>query len=52
MSLITIVIVIPVFQSTYQQLALIILFFQRVQKQAWHNSRINASEESSIMFGS
>jgi hypothetical protein len=44
--LITIVTVIPDFQGTYQQLALIILFFpekQRVQKQAWHNSRINAS---------
>jgi hypothetical protein len=38
--------VIPDFQGTYQQLALIILFFpekQRVRKQTWHNSRINAS---------
>jgi hypothetical protein len=46
MLLITIVTVIPDFQGTYQQLALIILFFpekQRVRKQAWHNSRINAS---------
>jgi hypothetical protein len=37
----------PDFQGTYQQLALIITFStpekQRVQKQAWHNSRINAS---------
>jgi hypothetical protein len=47
MSLITIITVIPDFQGTNQQLALIILFSipekQRVQKQAWHNSRINAS---------
>jgi hypothetical protein len=46
MLLITIVTVIPDFQDTYQQLALIILFFpekQRVRKQTWHNSRINAS---------
>jgi hypothetical protein len=41
---ITIVIVIPDFQGTYRQLALINLFFPTcVQKQAWHNSRINAS---------
>jgi hypothetical protein len=45
MSLITIVTVIPDFQGTYQQLALIpsIPEKQRVQKQDWHNSRINAS---------
>jgi hypothetical protein len=47
MSLVTTVTVIPDFQGTYQQLALIILFSipekQRVQKQVWHNSRINAN---------
>jgi hypothetical protein len=43
----------PDFQDTYQQFALIILFFhtrkQRVQKEAWHNSRINATDNCNLI---